>query len=114
MTDRDKVIKGIEQCTIDYCSKEFETQCEDCPYYTAGITLEECRKELRDDFHALLKEQESLIHFLEHQREKGHWIFGNTNGHGWMKCSQCCVSQDGQTACYTFCPNCGADMSEGR
>ena len=63
---------------------------------------------------ALLKEQESLIHFLEHQREKGHWIFGETNGHGWMKCSQCCVSQDGQTSCYLFCPCCGADMKEGR
>ena len=61
MTDSDKVIKGIEQCTIDYCSKEFETQCEDCPYYTAGITLEECRKELRDDFHAMLKEQEEQV-----------------------------------------------------
>lgn len=63
---------------------------------------------------ALLKEQEALIHFLEHQREKGHWIFGDTNGHSWMKCSQCLVSQDGQTSCYLFCPCCGADMSEGR
>lgn len=63
---------------------------------------------------AMLKEQKALIHFLEHQREKGHWIFGNTNGHGWMKCSQCLVSQDGQTSCYLFCPCCGADMSEGR
>lgn len=40
----------------------------------------------------------------------GHWIFGNTKGHSWMKCSECCVSQNGQTATFTYCPNCGAKM----
>ena len=42
----------------------------------------------------------------------GRWIFGSTLGHSWMKCSECCVSQDGQTLCFTYCPNCGARMSE--
>lgn len=42
----------------------------------------------------------------------GHWIFGSTLGHSYMKCSECCVSQDGQTACWSFCPNCGATMVE--
>ena len=42
----------------------------------------------------------------------GHWIFGNTLGHSWMKCSECLVSQNGQTATYTYCPNCGARMDE--
>ena len=41
---------------------------------------------------------------------RGEWIFGETMGHSWMKCSNCCVSQSGQTATFSFCPNCGADM----
>ena len=42
----------------------------------------------------------------------GYWILGQTMGHSWMKCSECCVSQDGQTATFTYCPNCGAKMRE--
>ena len=40
------------------------------------------------------------------------WVFGETLGHSWMKCSRCLVSQGGQTACYTYCPNCGARMEK--
>lgn len=43
----------------------------------------------------------------------GRWIFGQTMGHSWMKCSECCVSQGGQTATFTYCPNCGAKMDGG-
>lgn len=43
----------------------------------------------------------------------GKWIFGTTLGHSWMKCSECCVSQNGQTATFTYCPNCGARMVGG-
>ena len=42
----------------------------------------------------------------------GRWIFGETMGHSWMKCSECCVSQSGQTATFTYCPNCGAKMDK--
>ena len=44
----------------------------------------------------------------------GKWIFGSTLGHSWMKCSECCVSQDGQTLCFSYCPNCGAKMDAER
>lgn len=44
--------------------------------------------------------------------KSGQWIFGHTLGHSWMKCSECLVSQDGQTACFNYCPNCGAKMEE--
>lgn len=44
----------------------------------------------------------------------GKWIFGTTLGHSWMKCSECCVSQNGQTATFTYCPNCGAKMDAER
>ena len=40
----------------------------------------------------------------------GRWIFGTTMGHSWMKCSECCKCQSGQTACFTYCPNCGVRM----
>ena len=40
----------------------------------------------------------------------GHWIFGATNGHSWQKCSECCVLQQGQTLCFSYCPNCGSRM----
>ena len=41
---------------------------------------------------------------------KGEWIFGETQGHSWMKCSACLKSQSGQTATFNFCSNCGAIM----
>ena len=40
----------------------------------------------------------------------GKWIFGETLGHSWMKCSCCCKSQFGQTLTFSYCPNCGALM----
>lgn len=47
----------------------------------------------------------------EEPRIKAKWVFGTTMNRGWMKCSNCCVSQ---TPCGTFsyCPNCGAKMEE--
>ena len=59
------------------------------------------RKDVLGEAVALLKE-----------RRTGHWVFGNTTGHSWMKCSNCCVSQDGQNGCWSYCPNCGASMEE--
>ena len=40
-----------------------------------------------------------------------HWIFGVTMHHEWMKCSECNVSQE-PNGCFSFCPNCGAEMEE--
>lgn len=48
--------------------------------------------------------------FAPPEGKRGRWIFGNTMGHSWMKCSDCLVSQSGQTACFSYCPNCGAYM----
>lgn len=60
---------------------------------------------------------EELSAKVEKQNVKhGHWIFGETYGCSWMKCSECLKVQNGQTACFTYCPNCGAkmmDKSEG-
>lgn len=42
----------------------------------------------------------------------GKWIFGETNGNSWMKCSECLKSQSGQTACFTYCSNCDTKMDK--
>lgn len=42
----------------------------------------------------------------------GKWIFESIRGHAVMTCSECCKVQDGQTLCFTYCPNCGARMDE--
>ena len=39
----------------------------------------------------------------------GRWIWGTSNHHEWMKCSECLVSQT-PTGVFTYCPNCGARM----
>lgn len=43
----------------------------------------------------------------------GRWIFGSSNTSSWMKCSECLKSQSGQTATFSYCPNCGAKMDGG-
>jgi len=63
-----------------------------------AIDVDDWAKEMAEE---LLKEQKP---------KTGHWVFGNSYGHAWMKCSNCCVSQSGQTACWSYCPNCGARM----
>ena len=63
--------------------------------------------------HEALKEALDRVPTVEAEPVKyGSWIFGETKGHSWMKCSECCVSQSGQTATFTYCPNCGAKMDE--
>lgn len=42
----------------------------------------------------------------------GKWIFESIRGHAVMTCSECCKVQDGQTLCFTYCPNCGARMDK--
>ena len=44
--------------------------------------------------------------------KRGHWIFETIGRHGVMTCSECLKVQDYQTACFTYCPNCGARMDE--
>ena len=59
---------------------------------------------------AMTEKERDKIQRNLHERKTGKWIFGETLGHSWMKCSECCKSQDGQTLCFTYCPNCGAKM----
>ena len=54
MTDREKVVKGLEVCTQP-------SSCRKCPYWRVyDSTIEQCAKELMLDALELLKEQEPL------------------------------------------------------
>lgn len=66
-----------------------------------------CKDSLADLWCELIKMQPTVD--AEPVRH-GKWIFGETKGHSWMKCDQCLKSQSGQTACFTYCPNCGCRM----
>lgn len=91
-------------------------------------TLEQVDRDIeivKYDMHELMKMRqpisivgEELVDLYEERREilkankRAHWVFGSTMGHNWMKCSNCLVSQIGQTATFSYCPNCGVEMSE--
>lgn len=68
MTDREKVIKGLEICTSKPC------YCTDCPY-RANCCLDS--QEVMEDALALLKEQEkeikSLNAALDNVSQMGHY-----------------------------------------
>ena len=56
MTDRDKVIKGLECCAA------YEYKCNDCPYQDDGGAEDDCYSdELYADALALLKAQNEII-----------------------------------------------------
>ena len=61
MTDMEKVRQGVWQCLLDNTEEEYETQCLDCPYYSEGITLKECKTQLRKDFTELLKSKPQIV-----------------------------------------------------
>ena len=63
-----------------------------------------------DGISAAIKELEAFPTANVEPVRHGYWIFGATNGHSWQKCSECCVLQNGQTLCFSYCPNCGAKM----
>lgn len=56
MADREKVIKGLECCTFILGKRK----CNECPYQK-GLPDNGCYQ-LQDDFHAILKEQEAVVH----------------------------------------------------
>ena len=57
MTDRQKVIKGLEHCDFGVSDTCYE---KECPYYQSH----DCTDELKNDILVLLKEQEMEIRQL--------------------------------------------------
>ena len=56
MTDKEKVIKGLEHCDFGDFSN-----CDECPYYQSH----DCADELKNDILGLLKEQEPRVMTLD-------------------------------------------------
>ena len=76
MTDREKVIKGLECCQKSGAC--FNVKGPTCPYYIKTG----CADQLIEDAYALLKEQEQQINQLEHdlavtQNSLNYYINGN-------------------------------------
>ena len=71
MTNRKRVIIGLQQHLMSTITDEYETQCEDCPYYDPDGTIHSCKSELLGDAMELLKAQEQEIEDLKQEIE-GH------------------------------------------
>jgi hypothetical protein len=66
--DRENVIKGLECCTFILGKRK----CDECPY-EKDLSGKGCYQ-LQDDFHALLKEQETVEPSFK-QDEKGIFVW---------------------------------------
>lgn len=71
MTDREKVIKGLECCKASTNDDQFQ-RCSECPYNNISISVQDCRAVLSADALELLKEQEAVepirMHHTEHKQ----------------------------------------------
>lgn len=91
MPDREKVVRGLEVCTVN------GTSCNGCPYYGLVETIG-CVNSIMEDALALLREQ-----------ERASWILDRLHHY---KCSAC-GAQWGRALNMRYCPTCGQYM-EGR
>ena len=87
MTDREKVIKGLNCCT-----HTDGAECPNCPYWQD----DDCVEALNADALALMKEQEKI----------GHWIYKKYDD---MFMCSCCEKYSIRND-YPYCHWCGAKM----
>jgi len=96
MTDRARVIKGLECCTFILGKRK----CNECPYLPDNGCYQ-----LQDDFHALLKKQEPIL--LENQH-KPYGISTNANSPWISRCPRCGKKVEGKQT--RFCKYCGQEV----
>ena len=65
MPDREKVIRGLKQCTSFGEIGLTEDECNDCPYYGESYKTGLCWVEMNRDALALLKEHQEQIETLK-------------------------------------------------
>lgn len=87
MIDREKVIKGLEVCTVN------GTSCNGCPYYGLVETIG-CVNSIMEDALALLREQETTF-ILEPDRYQHY------------HCEKCGYVTGIIARRHKFCPSCG-------
>ena len=100
--DNEKVIKGLECCTFILGKRK----CNECPYQK-GLPDNGCYQ-LQDDFHALLKEQETKTPIHIHEEYPEHdW---ETDKHGnideWFMNYEFHNGPACQRCGYSFCVHC--------
>ena len=89
MTEREKVIKGLECCLN---TGEFDECTENCPYFTKKLGEGVCSENMMRDALSLLKEQKSgWISVDEHLPERGILILTATYG------TDIIMQQEGET-----------------
>lgn len=87
MTDREKVIKGLEHCDFGGSGTCYE---KECPYYQSH----DCTDELKNDILVLLKEQEPLKPYIDSLNDSCWWATG-------------CCGTPINLKTDKFCPKCG-------
>ena len=130
MAELEKVIKAWE------CCSPFNRKCNKCPYDEDCYHDEFCRDAI-SDMVELLKEHKADIEELtaqqdarcdacakrlellkEKQPKKGHWKENDDRNFQCSECGHEGLSFDDvfiyEMELDKFCPNCGADMREGR
>lgn len=89
MTEREKVIKGLE------CCSDAVLECgENCPYWN----IENCQSSMQDDALALLKAQEPIEPYTERDGRTTFFLCGGCN-------KPLCIAKDSYKP--KHCPECG-------
>ena len=111
MTDREKVIKGLEHCIVGVEEGPF---CDGCPYSEDDSI--NCLNRLKSNALELLKEKELVAHatWLCKETSTAYDLYGVKTWAAKYKCSKCGFVHRAIEAhlCYSYCPMCGARMDE--
>lgn len=87
MTDREKVLKGLEHCIARY----IDGLCDDCPYMgeldKSYMIPMKCKEIIMRDALAMLKEQESIIEVLKSDLQETLDVVANRGNV--VRCKDC-------------------------
>ena len=93
MTEREKVIKGLEICSAGEWNSTGGRNHTDCPYYPAGYTGCTCKPLMRDAI-ALLKAQEPVVRCKDCMYWKSNMLT-----HFWKPCDVIKTDKDWYCPC---------------
>lgn len=118
MTDREKVIRGLECCLPTGLVKSGDA-CNQCPYGSLDKRHSDgyCIRKIMEDALELLKEQEPVAHaaWLCKETSTAYDLYGVKTWAAKYKCSKCGSTHraiEAHMSSYSYCPNCGARMDK--
>ena len=101
MTDRKKVIKGLEYCITHYNCRD--NRKSDCPYLDLCEPIKDATgNTLMRDALALLKEQEAVTYKVVKAGEKSYPFYD-------LVCTGC-GNKTGMRMDWKYCPGCGRSV----